>query len=229
LNDPKKRYTGKDLEENQERAVNEPSHQVKNMINHETGNVEPHVAMHWGGPDVDLTYQPDRQLNSFLVKDGKVHVASKNGAVMSTHPTYSHDFATEEDHVAPKGRLFSFWVPKSKIHADLFHNDMDDDLSGYQKLTAKQKAKADKYIEDTDNPREDLSAGQGGHHHIMPGSYEPLSPSDMEEGIADHAKIFENSSPETEQTDNIMRQGFKRVYDNIRQLHQQTFPHFYKK
>ena len=104
---------------------------VKRLINNETGKEEDHVLVHFG---MEPGGTP-RDLNHIdLGKDGHVNVLGKQGAVVSGDPGFSYSFTGKGS-----GRLFSFWVPRSKV-AHMTSSPFGN-VSGYHNMNRDQRKK----------------------------------------------------------------------------------------
>ena len=138
LSIPENNYTGIDKENIQNHVVKEAAklNRVKHITNPETGEPEPHVLVHYGmfgyGEKNKVAPWKDDNpnFNNYKILDnGDIHIAGKNGGVVSHSARYSSKFAKPEaqdpsepdeaeymSSIDPKdSKLMSFWVPKSKI------------------------------------------------------------------------------------------------------------------
>jgi hypothetical protein len=228
LNDPNGRYTGDDLLRMQNKAIENNPNYTRNMVNIETGNEEPHLLVHFGNDRYDPNFVSHTNRNGMRLNDkNNVHVYTTNGAVVSTHANYSSGFAAPGGDIKPQSRLFSFWVPKSKIHADSGHELAG--ATGYDRLSPEEKAKywseSPRHIDHLNimgkTPEMPLSEYYGrsyGHTHIMPGEYQPANFEDI--------RIPTHEGPEKAP---VLIPKFRIDKDlaEIKRLHQHTFPHLY--
>lgn len=115
---PGKRYTGKDLADQQRMAVDYSKKYhgsiVKDMKNEETGQTEPHIVLHRG-----LVTPYEHPKNG---QENRIKWNHRNNTVtMGTDSV--HTSSIEAAHNFVNQSLFSFWVPQSKIHAGPNHHD----------------------------------------------------------------------------------------------------------
>lgn len=106
------------------RALNFNKNSVKQMPN-EDGVTEPHVLVHRGLH----RYNSSEAAESNKLKISPTHVSSLTDSVHTLDPNYASNYTSgyseDGDFRLPGiGRVFSFWVPKSKIH--IVRNSYED-------------------------------------------------------------------------------------------------------
>lgn len=103
---------------------------VKTMKNH-SGTLEPHVLVHRG----IHSYKESESQDENKMKITPTHVETATHSVHTLDPKYANnyteDFSEDGTTKLPGvGRVFSFWVPKSKINAVGEYHDITRDKDG---------------------------------------------------------------------------------------------------
>lgn len=199
-------YTGKDVKNAQIRAIRQasdqehPAQKPRNMVNLETGKIEPHILVHHG---VNAQRSGDQE-GSKGQQDGQMNVLHVKGGIVD-HPTYgvhttshevAHQYAGNDKN---PGGIHSFWVPSSKIHAMSSHeqarykNPNFKLPTGWEKNKLIVNEKGDRVAPDPSNKQQlieaekeyrdlhinDPQAEGESHISVMPGKYRQVSLEDI--------------------------------------------------
>jgi hypothetical protein len=120
----------REQQEAMSRAKGLNTNYVKNMNNH-AGVEEPHVLVHRG----IHSYKESESQEENKMKITPSHVETSSHSVHTLDPDYAHGYTTaySEDgytELPGTGRVFSFWVPKSKINTVGEYDEFKHDPSG---------------------------------------------------------------------------------------------------
>ena len=120
---PDFKITGADVQKHQDiaykKALSHSKHSVKKMVN-EDGEPEDHIMLHRG-----LTTYNKSETGRNTMKITPSHIESEDTNVHTLLPHIANAYATkyptnedgeEVNGPTTKGKVLSFWVPKSKIH-----------------------------------------------------------------------------------------------------------------
>ena len=104
-----------------QKALAHSKHSVRNMLN-DKGELEDHIMLHRGIGN----YNPEATTGHNAMKISPTHIESDDTNVHTLLPhvakNYSYKYPTDEegeeipDGTPTKGKVLSFWVPKSKVH-----------------------------------------------------------------------------------------------------------------